>query len=244
MRSKLIIPNHFTAQKVIFGIRNWLLLGAFLFLMSACASVPEEAVGLSELVGKDMLAIKESYTKLVDERFDDFRNQRISYLENEWTPKFISSWISDGRLVDVATGQVVFDESTNAFVAPSPGKAQEQLLNTVNMWSSAAIGSINDKRKELLGPLEEQEKQVKADIETAFGKLLAANTIVTSHLQSIRDVQEFQSEVRKSLDIDDVVKNLTDKLVSVSSDLNDGLDKIRKADGVVDGISNKIGVSK
>lgn len=213
--------------------RIWALCGS-LFVMSACASVPQEAVELSYLIGRDMAALQQSYDLLLEQRFEDYRAQRTDYLENIWAPAFIAEWLKDGRLIDTARGVVVYDESQDEFVAPTPGREQQQLLSTIYGWSDAAIFEINDKRASLLDPLDEQERQIRREARAAFDQLIQANAYVTAHLNSIREVQDLQTQALDALGLEDVVSSLNESLVKVSNSARDGLDAIQKADGYVD----------
>ena len=65
--------------------------------MSACATVPQEAVELSYLIGRDMAALQQSYDLLLEQRFEDYRAQRTDYLENIWAPAFIAEWASGSQ---------------------------------------------------------------------------------------------------------------------------------------------------
>lgn len=214
----------------IWHMKMWCSYCALL-IVSACASVPPEAVELSYLVGRDIGKLQQSYDLLLEQRFEDYRAQRITYLEDVWAPAFIAEWIRDGRLVDTARGGVVYDESQDKFVAPTPGREQQQLLSTIYGWSDAAIFEINDKRASLLDPLDEQERQVRREARAAFDQLIRANALITAHLNSIREVQDFQNQALEALGIEDVVSSLNDSLVQVSNRARDGLDAIRRADG-------------
>lgn len=213
--------------------RIWMISGIFLTI-GACASVPQEAVELSYVIGRDMARLETSYDLLIEQRFDDLRAQRVEYLENIWTPNYIAQWIEDGRLVDTARGAVVYDESQQAFVSPTPGQEQQQLLSTIYAWSDAAIAEIRDKRKSLLDPLDEQERQVRREARAAFQQIIRANSYVTAHLSSIRDVQDLQMQARDALGIEDVVSTLNDHLVQISNKAREGFDAIQKADGLLD----------
>ena len=224
---KTLIVQHIRHMKM------WCSYCALLFL-SACASVPPEVVELSYLVGQDIRKLQQSFDLLIEQNFEGYRARRIAYLENVWAPAFIAEWIEDGRLLDTARGKVVYDESQDKFVAPAPGREQQQLLSTIYGWSDAAIFEIDDKRASLLDPLDRQEKQVRREIRAVFDQLIQANAYITAHLSSIREVQEFQTQAMEALGIEDAVSSLNDSLVQFSNRARDDLDAIRKADGHMD----------
>lgn len=202
--------------------------------VASCASVPPEAVELSYIVGQDLLRLQNSYDLLIEQRFADYRAQRVAYLENVWTPEFIAAWIEDGRLIDTARGVVIYDESLDEFVAPTPGREQQQLLVTIRSWSDAAIAEIADKRASLLNPVERDERQVRREARAAFDQLIQANAVITAHLNSVRQVQDLQSHALEALGVRDVVETLNNRLIEVSDRAVQGLEEIRKADGLVD----------
>ena len=201
---------------------------------AGCASVPPESVELSQLVGKDLRALKQSYDLLIHQRFADHRARRIDYLENKWIPKYIEVWIKRGKLIETAKGDVVFDESLKKFVAPTPGQEQQQLLVTISSWSGAAMRQIDKKRASLIAPLDKNEVQIRAEAAAAFDQLIQANAVVTAHLSSIRDVKELQNQALKTIGADDLVAKLNKRLIQLSDLADEGMDEFRKLDELVD----------
>ncbi len=199
-----------------------------------CASVPQESVELSHIIGQDLVRLQHSYDLLIQERFADHRARRIDYLENEWTPKYIEVWIKRGKLIETAQGAVVFDDAQRKFVPPTPGREQQQLLSTIFNWSSAAIRQIEKKRASLIDPLENDEALVRAEARQAFDQLIQANAVVTAHLSSIRDVKELQTEALETIGADDLVAQLNAHLIELSKIADKGMDEIRKTDDLVD----------
>lgn len=212
-------------------IAGLLMLSLF---AASCASVPPESVELSYLVGKDLRELKKSYDLLIQQRFADHRARRHDYLEKEWNPAFIAVWIEDGMLVETAKGQVVYDEASDEFVAPTPGREQQQLLSTIYDWSNAAVETIEEKRKELIDPIDRDEARIRAEAAAAFDQIIQANAIVTAHLSSIRDVKALQDSALESFGAKDLVGDLNNRLIELSALAEDGLDKIRQGDEIID----------
>ncbi len=171
--------------------------------VAGCAHVPPEAVQLSYQIGQDLPRLHESYDSLIHQRFEDFRARRRAYLDEVWTTAFLSRWIETGRLADVADGTVVWSFDTNSFVKPTPGQEKAQLLATINEWTGQAVGKLEKKRKELLDPLDHDEKELRRQVQDAFNRVVQANAYITAHLQSLRDVEQAQDEALKALDIKD-----------------------------------------
>jgi hypothetical protein len=187
-------------------------------------------VELSYAVGQDLSAVHESYRTLVKQRFDDFRAVREAYLKDEWIPTYLSIWIEDGRLVDTANSKVVWSDERGEFVAPPPGREKELLLHTIDTWARVAIEEIDDKRNEVLEPLNKDEAALLASIDDAFDRLYRANATITAHLNSLRKVQEVQDEALQALKLKDLRNKITEALANASDKAQAGLDAVKKAE--------------
>lgn len=202
--------------------------------LSGCASVPSEVVELSYTVGQDIRDIERSYDVLITLKFDAMRQDRLNYLENEWVPVYLEEFVETGRLVDVARGDVVWSEADEMFVSPTTGLENRQLLDTVLVWSETAIEEIEGKRAELMEPLDDQERLVRAEAAAAFDQILSANATVTAHLNSIEKVQDVQDQALGILDSRGRIADLNETIIGISDWAEQGLDEIRKADQSLD----------
>jgi hypothetical protein len=221
----------------------FLIISIGILLTAGCgsASVPEEVVKLSYQMGEDMNALQRSYEKLIHQRFDDLRQKRLQYLENRWKPRFIKNWIEIGRLLDVANGKVVWSFEKSDFVAPTPSKANAQLLATLEEWTSQGMRQIEEKKQELIKPLDDQEKELQDDVRLAFDRLMKANAQITAHLNSIRKVQQVQDEFLEALNIKELRDKIDSKLADLSRKAEEGLASVKKADELTDKITRKTG---
>jgi len=218
------------------GLRALVFLLLVIGLIAAvpgCATVPKEVVELSYRMGEDMSALQESYSTLVHQHFEALRKERVRYLDEEWIPAYLKAWIADGRLRDVAKGSVVWSEEKNDFVPPVPGKEEVGLLTTIGFWSQVAVKEIESKKSELLAPLNSQERQLSLWVNDAFSRLYRGNAAITAHLNSLRKVQEVQDNMLAALNLKDVRDKINNALATASDKAQQGLDEVRKADGLV-----------
>jgi hypothetical protein len=209
---------------------------------ASCAEVPKEAVELSYQVGQDMARLYESYDALIHTRFEELRATRVAYLDNVWTPKFVADWVQQGRLVDVAQHKVVWSLQTSAFVAPTPGREDSELLTTVNDWSGRAIAHIERKRRALLDPIDHDEAELRAKVHEAFDRVIQANAYVTAHLASVAHVQSAQDDALKALGLKDLRDAINKGLIEASDKAAQGLEAVKNADQTVEKVADKIGV--
>jgi len=200
---------------------------------ASCATVPKEVVELSYRVGQDIQSVQMSYKTLVHSHFDSLRQTRLQYLNDEWAPTFIRMWVDDGRLIDVAKGTVVWSETKDDFTPPTAGREQVDLLVTVRQWAQSAVGQIEQKKAELIEPLNRQETELTASIDDAFLQLTRGNATITAHLNSLRKVQEVQDEALAAVHVKDLRDKINNALVQASDDAAKGLEQVRKADGIV-----------
>jgi hypothetical protein len=226
----------FVNNKNIFQ-RSLIILCLF-FVLHGCASVPPEVVQLSALTGRDLVEVHSSYQTLIHEFYDQLRARRIDYLENTWTPAYIKDWVGEGRLRDVAAGKVVWDDN----VLDASGKAgdfvpsssvddkEARMLDTILGWADAAVYDIENKRKELLKPLDKEEKNLRKEIDKAFANLIRANAATTAYLNSLVKVQAAQDQLLESFDLKETRDNINAALIKASDTAAEGLDKIKEVD--------------
>ena len=101
-----------------------------IIILAGCATIPQETIELSNIMGENIVALKTSYILLVNTHFDLLEKIRIDYLEKEWIPAFIESWINDGRLIDMASGKVVWSSEHSGFIQPERGLEMQGLLTS------------------------------------------------------------------------------------------------------------------
>jgi hypothetical protein len=217
-----------------------LTIAITVLLVAACANVPKEVVELSYVVGQDLSVVHQSHKTLIHQHFESLRAQRIEYLEKVWTPAFVSAWVNDGHLVNIATGKEAYSEAKGTFVSPSPGREKVELLDSVHMWASAAIEQIEKKRSTLLAPLAADEKELTAAVDEAFARLIRGNATITAHLNSLRKVQEVQDDFLKALDLKDLRQKIHEGLANASDKAQRGLEAMQRADGALINVGGKL----
>jgi len=210
-----------------------------IIVLGGCATVPQETIELSYVMEENIAALKTSYIALVNTHFDLLEKVRIDYLESEWIPKFIEEWVNDGRLIDIASGKVIWSDERSDFIQPGRGMEMQGLLTSTTSWAIAAIEIIEEKRAELINPLEDQRKELLFMIEEGFDRLLRGNIAITAHLNSIRKIKEFQNKTFETLKLGDLQKEIDRRLHDISKYADQGLDAIRKADGFLNTAKQK-----
>ncbi|SYZ71891.1 conserved hypothetical protein [Candidatus Zixiibacteriota bacterium] len=224
------------SQKCLFPIFSLLLT----MIIWNCGRVPKEVVELSYASGQDLAAINSSYVNAIHTLYDQLRQQRLDYLDNQWTPAFVALWVRKGKLIEIAKGELIWLEDEAEFAAPQPDHGSKELLESVQKWGEEAIYEIEAKRDSLLNPLDQEEKQLLSEINQAFEQLIRANATITAHLNSLRKVQEVQDSALAALNISDLRDKINLALESASSRASEALVKIREADEKAINIKGKL----
>ncbi len=192
------------------------------FGIGGCATVPKEVVELSYTVGEDLEAVHTSYTALIQRHFDNLRTQATTVLETRWVPAFLADFIQRGELIQSVQG-------------PDP----KMVLEDVRDWAEVAIETIEEKRKELIDPINKDEEALLASVNEAFARLIRANAAITAHLNSLRKVQEVQDETLQALNLKDLRDKINTGLISASEKAQIAIEKLKEAEGSLDKVKEK-----
>ncbi len=189
---------------------------------AGCATVPNEAILLSEAIGDDLNAVHASYAALVRTHFASLRQQVNAFIDTRWTPTYLREFIASGDLVALATA-----------------KDPTVVLDGVGAWAGVAVEEIEGKRHELLDPLDRDEQSLLASVDDAFARLSQANATVTAHLRSLRHVKEAEDQALQALRLKDLRDSVTVKLAETSERTAKALQELEKATGDVRGATER-----
>lgn len=123
------------------------------FSVGGCATVPKEIVELSYTIGQDMNSLHSSYLTLVQDHFQNLRTQTMTYLNNRWIPNYLNDFIKSGELIHLA-------QDTNPV----------NVFEGVSTWVEVAIEEIENKKVQLLSPIDKDEKELLVSVDDAFSR--------------------------------------------------------------------------
>jgi hypothetical protein len=195
---------------------------AFSMLFYGCASIPKETVELSYAIGQDLDTIHASYTNLIHQYFENLRNQTNDFLEKKWTPTYLGNFIKKGKLISLAQD-------------PDPVKA----FDGVSAWVEIAITAIEKKKKDLIVPINDDEKNILKSVDDAFARIARGNAAITAQLNSIRKVQEVQDDALKALNVKDLRDLINNQLISASNKAASAIEQVAKAEKIMPDINEK-----
>jgi hypothetical protein len=191
------------------------LLTILLFLnFSGCVKVPPQAVVLSRTVGERLPDLQASHEAFISAYFQLSRERVEDFLDQQWIPTFLGNAVREAnlmhelenvqpltaeqntqlqaKLLEAGISQAdqvkIIRAVSNAFGDPDRGKL-------VLQFSESALKKIQAKRKSLLTPIDEQERQSLEELRKVYAQVEQAQNTVTAHLSSIRKVSEEQDQV-------------------------------------------------
>jgi DNA repair ATPase RecN len=223
-------------RRIIFSLISCILL----FGILGCGSVPKEVVELSYTIGKDLVSIQKSYDSLIHQFYENLRSQRRQYLDDIWYPRFLSNWRDDGQLIAIAKKEKIWSAERESLIPAPRDTTEKEHLDTLNDWVNFALYAYEVKEEELLKPLNDEENELRKDVNNSLNRLIKANAAITAHLNSLREVQEVQDDVLKALDIEDLREKINSTLVKASNGAQDALNKIKDADSKINNLANSI----
>lgn len=182
----------------------------------SCVSVPKQAPTLSEELGKRISAIEKSHTALLNSFFDEKRLKLDEFIENEWLPLFAKNFFENEQ-IEAAWLEIV--ESKN----------KKDRLDFLVMVGPQLQAVINDKRQELVAPLNELEHTLERMIREEYDMARSMNNTLTSYLHSASKVKENQQRYLNMLGItEEKITDAINQTESVVNRLVKGAEKVEQ----------------
>lgn len=174
-------------------------------ILTGCASIPSEAPELSAQLGTRISSLETAHVRLLQEFFRDKRLRVDDFVQEVWVPIFAQEFFSDPK-VDATWKQVVQSQDAT------------DRLTFITLVGPKLQGKINQKRVELIQPLDELEAVIRSKLKSEYDQARAINNSLTAFLQSASKVEENRKRYLDmigvtSTDIDQFV-NQTDQAVS------------------------------
>lgn len=208
-----------------------LLLLFLMFLITSCAVVPKESVELSATVGRDIVNVYQAHKELANILFTRMKEDVNTFVDDVYAPYQIGKLLEEdyadanSSKIESMTGSII-EAAKNS----SDFKKQKKAIGNMKDFISVVYNEVEDFRKILLKPIEEQEKEVMSAIDRSYNQIIYANSIVTGHLASVRKVHDAQEDILNKFGVENMRTETAKKL----SDYSVGVEKILKSVKKVD----------
>lgn len=185
--------------------------------LAGCATMPSEAITLSQAVGNDIEQLYAGYRASVRASFDGMRDAGLAVIDNRWAPAYLASFAQNGKLAEFA----------------AVGNTE-----AVEFWAQTAIQTIDAKRREFLDPLNAREAALLTQIDAAFSRTINANATVTGFIKSAVSVKDMQDQVLQSAGVLDISNQINAEIVNLSNFVAAETKKIVDATAVLEKSTN------
>ncbi len=199
----------------------------FVSLFVSCASLPRATVDLSMLLEKQISALEQSQIKLINKYFEEKQYHALSFLDNEWYPKYLENFFNDGNA----------EEIWNEIINNSDKKERISDLQMIVLIIQTEYMAMRDS---LLLPLETTRRELLSAVQEEYNTARTMNNVVLNNIASVNEIQEARKEYLSKLVNVDSVENTIDtyleKADKILYDAQKGFDKYNEAESKIESI--------
>ncbi len=194
--------------------------------LAACDTLPREVVVLSNTVGQDLEAVHRAHRELAQLHFARIERDVNLFIDETYRPEYIKVFAKKFKLAS----------KIQEIIKSDP----DSLLPVMTQFVQVATERIEEKRKEILTPIAEQELLVIAEIDAAHRRIQAAHAVVSGHLASVRNVREVQDEIFKEVGFANVREKVILTTASISNRIAEFVEKGRQINTTLQDASEKV----
>lgn len=176
-------------------------------IIAGCATIPPEAPELSAELGRRIAALEEANLSLLRHFFDQKRADIDRFVEEEWAPAFAKEFFSDPTIA----------RAWNTVIRENDKQQNLMFLVRVGPRLQAMI---NERRLELIKPLEELQRAMEQRLRNEYDQAKAMNNGITSFLLSAAEVTENRD---RYLALAGVTDDRIDRVIQRTDDVVAGL---------------------
>lgn len=210
-----------TAAEVL---RRTILLALLTVLIGACTDVPREAVVLSTRIEQDIVELHRANRALAERYFARSKADVERFIEQEYRPFIVSDTM---RRLDLLRRLQTAESDEKAF-------------GFMQIFVRQTLTRIEQTRRELLIPLEKQEREVLQSIDDAYAGVINAQSVVTGYLGSAQSVQLAQDEFLERAGLGNLRERLIDRTVGLSDRIADITTKANRGEEKVESALSKL----
>lgn len=201
---------------------------SFILSLVSCASIPKQAPELSAALGKEISVLEKSHLSLLYAYFDERRAKVDDFIETNWLPQYAVNFFSDSDIQD-AWNEIVGSDDKN------------ERLDFLLAVAPELQAVINEKRKELITPLDNIERALESALREQYNYTRSINNSLTSFLSSASKVQESQQRYLDMINItDDKIGHAIDRTDEVIEGLLKKSEKAVDAEQKVEEYSKRL----
>jgi hypothetical protein len=210
------------------AIHRFMALAITFFALSGCATIPSEAPTLSQELGNRISAIEEANITLLHKFFDQKRQQVDKFIEEEWVPTFAHEFFGSPK-ISAAWDTIVRENN------------KLERLKFIVLLGPKLQSKINNKRLELMRPLEDLERQIERNLGDEYNQARSINSTITSFLLSTSKIDENRKKYLEMIGVkDDQITKVIDQTDEICSELvskaDEAMDKVKAGEAFIEQI--------
>ena len=239
---------------LLLGFLGWLCLG-----FTGCATAPVKTVELSEITEQQALSLHNSHIKFVQLFYEKLRNEVNIFLENQWIPEFLSLAVvnEDFRkeldkayyfgVLNISDIKVTikdqpipdkYSKNVESRIEEVLKSERKYLAEVMIAFTKETQFQINKKRKELIDPVNKQERMVINEINAAFFEMQSGQAAIKAYLASEVELKAKQDLILKQLGALKKRNQIMDKILKANDDFSVILENKEKAEDAFSEISS------
>jgi hypothetical protein len=196
-------------------------VAAIVMLLSACATIPAEAPVLSAQLSSRISESKRAHEDVVRLFFEMKRAEVDRFVATEWLPVFA------GKLFEQPAVQLAWNEVV---------RSQEPVtrVDFIRGLGPRLQAQINERRTEMLKPLEEMEREALRALEHHYNEMIAVNATLTGLLRSGARASETQEAILRGLRADSALHDALGRATEVTRLMTKAVDGYEKNQTKID----------
>jgi hypothetical protein len=189
------------------------LAAAALLGLAGCASTPGQTTELANVLGRDLTEAHRANRALAVQYFGRMRADVNQFVDEHYRPFVIRESLQRFRLLDRIAPAA----------QPGAGRSEaDAALRALRVYLEEVSAAIESYRADRLRDLEAQETRAVSAIDLAYARMQSANTVLTAHLMSVRQVEDAQTDLLRRADVLD----LRDQVLGAAVHLSDGIARV------------------
>jgi hypothetical protein len=198
-------------------------------LLTGCAVIPKETVPLSKAIGNDLQVLHTAHRNIIQIYFNKIIRDINSFVDDVYAP-YVIHYVLKADMKDYKSSKPSLFGSVEA-AASKQGKTEaDSALIYMSDFLNEARAQIEDKRTELLFPIQKQASDLLLSVDQSYENVIHANRTLTAYLESLQKVKAAQQVALGKVGLNKADSVITNSLVKLSDQVEKAVQLGRKID--------------
>jgi hypothetical protein len=223
-------------------------------VISGCVSAPRETIELAEIVDRQITEMQVSHERFVHLYYNKLRDDIDSFLEEKWIPQFVANVVKGSgengkqfvadldiayRLATVDWEKAIRiegieDENVKNAIHGAIEQLTTQEKARLGMvlldFSRGVQEQINERRKSLISPIDQQEAYILDQFRATYTDLQQGTSAIKAHLAAVVNFVNEPDKVLEKLGVLDTQKRIMSTAIRLNKEAMDVLNGAKQAE--------------